>query len=152
VSVAARRPARRPGANHGFPKCFTVAGIDCHDTFAEPLIRLPRHASLISIRPSAGRLYAAPLGAHQEERPRRRDHPYEEGRRAQPLLTGFVAPVVAVDISDRTCYAGDLVGTIEVRQCLETRLREPKSLLTRRNPVPASGRIDRQVSAPSGTA
>ena len=47
---------------------------------------------------------------------------------------------------------GDPFLTIEVRECVGTRRREPKSLLARRNPVSASARTHRQVSAPSGTA
>ena len=47
---------------------------------------------------------------------------------------------------------GDPFLTIERRPCLRTRRREPKSQRTRGNPVSASGRIHRQVSARSSTA
>jgi glucose/arabinose dehydrogenase len=102
----------RPGANFGFPKCFADVGADCDHPFAEPLIRLPRHASPMGIQAVGSTLYVALFGGIKKSGPEVVTMPAKKGGKPKPFLTGFVAPVVAVGISGGSLYTGDVTGTV----------------------------------------
>jgi glucose/arabinose dehydrogenase len=103
----------KPHANFGFPGCFAGVGISCgHKKFAQPLIKLPKHASPMGIQAVGKTLYVALFGGIGKSGPEVVTIPAKKGGKPKPFLTGFAAPVVAVGIFNGVLYAGDLTGSI----------------------------------------
>jgi glucose/arabinose dehydrogenase len=99
-----------PGQDYGFPTCTWLpsqkkqcAGFD------EPAIYLPAHSSPMGIGAVGKTLYVSLFngtgkGPEVVE--------MSEKGQPRPFLTGFAAPVIALGVSGKSIYVGDLTGTI----------------------------------------
>jgi hypothetical protein len=97
-----------PGTNTGFPNCPSVAST-C-SKYAKPFARFPAHASPMGLGVVGTTLYAALFGGTGKG-PEVVSIPASGGAYS-PVLTGFVAPVVALSTHAGSVYVGDLTGAI----------------------------------------
>ena len=103
----------KPGQNYGFPWCFAGVGIACGGgKFAKPLITLPEHSSPMGIQAVGTQLYVALFNGIGKSGPEVVRIPAKAGGKPTPVLTGFVAPLVALGNSGGYLYTGDLSGSI----------------------------------------
>jgi glucose/arabinose dehydrogenase len=103
----------KPGSDFGFPTCIWLPsqkkkGGAC-EGFDEPKIYLPPHSSPMGIGSIGKTLYVSLFngtgkGPEVVE--------MSERGQPQPFLTGFAAPVIALGVSGRYVYVGDLTGSI----------------------------------------
>ena len=100
----------KQGANFGFPTCVRFTESQC-GSFAKPLVNLPQHASPMGIGSIGQTLYVALFGGLQKEKPIVVSMPVAGGT-PTPLVTGFVAPVVALNTNAGYVYFGDLTGSL----------------------------------------
>jgi glucose/arabinose dehydrogenase len=101
--------AVKPGANFGFPTC-PAQPAKC-SRFDKPLASFPGHASPMGLGVLGGKLYVALFGGTGKG-PEVVSVPASGGSSLTPVLTGFVAPVVALAVDNGTLYAGDLTGAV----------------------------------------
>jgi len=102
----------KPGQDYGFPTCTWLPSQkkQC-EGFDEPAIYLPAHASPMGIGAIGKTLYVSLFNGTGkgpdvvESKCRRRVSP-------QAFLTGFAAPVIALGVSGKSIYVGDLTGSI----------------------------------------
>lgn len=99
----------KPHQNYGFPTCTWLRKKACRG-FAKPRILLPKHASPMGIGSVGRRLYVSLFGGLGTG-PEVVTIPARGGK-PKPVLTGFVAPVIALGIHRGALYTGDLTGTI----------------------------------------
>ena len=97
-----------PGSNTGFPNC--PARPSSCSKYAKPFARFPAHASPMGLGAIGNTLYAALFGGTGKG-PEVVSMPAAGGK-FTPLLTGFVAPVVALSTHDGAVYVGDLTGAV----------------------------------------
>jgi hypothetical protein len=97
-----------PGTNTGFPNCPAVQS-SC-STYAKPFAKFPAHASPMGLGVVGNTLYAALFGGTGKG-PEVVSIPASGGNYA-PVLTGFVAPIVALNTHVGSVYVGDLTGAI----------------------------------------
>jgi glucose/arabinose dehydrogenase len=98
------------GSNFGFPTCVRHTPSQC-SSFAKPLVQLPEHASPMGIGSIGQTLYVALFGGLQKEKPVVVSMPVAGGT-PTPFVTGFVAPVVALNTNANYVYFGDLTGSL----------------------------------------
>jgi hypothetical protein len=100
----------KQGSNFGFPTCVRFTESQC-GSFAKPLVFLPQHASPMGIGSIGQNLYVALFGGLQKEKPIVASVPVAGGA-PTPLVSGFVAPVVALNTNANFVYFGDLTGSL----------------------------------------
>ena len=100
----------KQGANFGFPTCVRFTESQC-GSFAKPLVFLPQHSSPMGIGSIGQTLYVALFGGLQKEKPVVVSMPVAGGS-PTPLVSGFVAPVVALNTNADYVYFGDLTGSL----------------------------------------
>lgn len=109
----------KPKSNFGFPECSWLDEAACSG-FTRPFLKLEAQPgpedslgqqSPMGIAARGNRLFVALFGGTAEAGPQvmtvRTD-----GTGMEPLITGFVAPVLSVAVHQGRIYAGDLTGTI----------------------------------------
>jgi glucose/arabinose dehydrogenase len=101
----------RQGNDYGFPACNWSRRRACKG-FAKPWRLLPAHSSPMGIDSIRNRLYVALFGGVDESGPEVVSIKIGQGTRIRPVLTGFVAPVVALATHRGWLYTGDLTGAI----------------------------------------
>ena len=95
--------AAKPGADYGYPTCRAGEPKTCKgDT--KPQITLPAHSSPMGLASQGRKLYAALFGGIGDSGPEVVSMT-PRGKQVTPVLTRFVAPVVALAIFDGTLYA-----------------------------------------------
>jgi glucose/arabinose dehydrogenase len=99
----------KAGANFGFPTC-PARPAKCAK-FTKPFAEFPAHASPMGLAALGGKLYVALFGGTGKG-PEVVALPAAGGGKFTPVLTGFVAPVVALAVHGGMLYAGDLTGTV----------------------------------------
>ena len=97
-----------PGTNLGFPNC--PARPSTCTKYAKPFARFPAHASPMGLGTIGKTLYVALFGGTGKG-PEVVSIPVSGGAYT-PVLTGFVAPIVALNTHGSTLYVGDLTGAI----------------------------------------
>ncbi|HEU4658291.1 MAG TPA: hypothetical protein VFR97_12235 [Capillimicrobium sp.] len=100
----------KPGTDYGYPTCRPGNAKTCKG-FTKARILLPPHSSPMGLASVGKRLYAALFGGIGKSGPEVVSM-NAKGKDITPVLTGFVAPVVALTIVDGTLYAGDVTGTV----------------------------------------
>jgi glucose/arabinose dehydrogenase len=100
----------KQGSNFGFPTCVRHTPSQC-GSFAKPLVQLPEHASPMGIGSIGRTLYVALFGGLQKEKPVVVSMPLAGGT-PTPFVSGFVAPVVALNTNANYVYFGDLTGSL----------------------------------------
>ena len=100
----------KPGDNYGYPTCTQASKNDCKG-FAKPIALLANHASPMGISPIGQTLYVALFGGLEPEKPVVVSVPVAGGT-PTPFLTGFVAPVVALNTNASFVYVGDVTGSL----------------------------------------
>ncbi len=102
----------KKGQNYGFAKCNWVDATKCAK-FAKPLWLLPPHSSPMGIGAIGSTLYVALFGGLSGgNNPEVVSLSSTGTGEIKPVLTGFVAPVVALGIRKGRLYVGDLTGTV----------------------------------------
>ena len=96
-----------PGTNTGFPNCPAAATCS---KYAKPFAKFPAHASPMGLGAIGNTLYVALFGGTGKG-PEVVSIPAAGGKHT-PVLTGFVAPVVALSTHAGMVYVGDLTGAI----------------------------------------
>jgi glucose/arabinose dehydrogenase len=99
----------KAGANFGFPTC-PAQPAKCAK-FTKPFAQFPAHASPMGLAALGGKVYVALFGG-TDKGPEVVALPASGGTKFIPLLTGFVAPVVALGVHGGQLYAGDLTGSV----------------------------------------
>jgi glucose/arabinose dehydrogenase len=97
-----------PGTNLGFPNC-PARPASC-SKYAKPFARFPAHASPMGLGTIGNTLYVALFGGTGKG-PEVVSIPVAGGAYT-PVLTGFVAPIVALNTHAGTLFVGDLTGAI----------------------------------------
>jgi hypothetical protein len=97
-----------PGTNTGFPNCPAVQSACAK--YAKPFAKFPAHASPMGLGAIGNTLYAALFGGTGKG-PEVVSMPASGGAYT-PVLTGFVAPVVALGTNAGHVYVGDLTGAV----------------------------------------
>ena len=97
-----------PGTNTGFPNC--PAKPSSCSKYPKPFARFPPHASPMGLGTIGSTVYAALFGGTGKG-PEVVSIPAAGGTYT-PVLTGFVAPVVALNTHGGTVYVGDLTGAV----------------------------------------
>jgi glucose/arabinose dehydrogenase len=100
----------KQGSNFGFPTCVRHTPSQC-GSFAKPLVQLPEHASPMGIGSIGQTLYVALFQGLQKEKPVVVSMPVAGGT-PTPFVSGFVAPVVALNTNANYVYFGDLTGSL----------------------------------------
>ena len=100
----------KQGSNFGFPTCVRHTPSQC-GSFAKPLVQLPEHASPMWIGSIGQTLYVALFQGLQKEKPVVVSMPVAGGT-PTPFVSGFVAPVVALNTNANYVYFGDLTGSL----------------------------------------
>jgi glucose/arabinose dehydrogenase len=100
----------KPGSDYGYPTCRPGEPKTCKG-FTKPRITLPVHSSPMGLASKGKRLYVALFGGIGDSGPEVVSMS-GKGKGIRPVLTGFVAPVVALAIDGRTLYAGDVTGSV----------------------------------------
>jgi glucose/arabinose dehydrogenase len=100
----------KQGDNFGFPTCYRFQPTQC-PRFDKPLVNLPRHSSPMGIGSIGQTLYVALFGGLQARKPVVASLPVAGGT-VTPFLSGFVAPVVALNTNAGFVYVGDLTGSL----------------------------------------
>jgi glucose/arabinose dehydrogenase len=98
----------KEGANYGFPTC-PAQPAKC-SKFDKPFAQVPAHASPMGLGSLGGKLYVALFGGTGKG-PEVVSLPAAGGK-STPVLTGFVAPVVALGVHAGSVYVGDLTGAV----------------------------------------
>ena len=98
----------KPGADFGFPSC-PAQPATC-SKFSKPFAKFPPHSSPMGLGALGGKLYIALFGGTGKG-PEVVSMP-QSGGKFKPLLTGFVAPVVALGVHAGKLYVGDLTGAV----------------------------------------
>jgi glucose/arabinose dehydrogenase len=103
----------RQGKNYGFPTCTRLPGSPCSQ-FAKPFRLLPEHSSPMGIDSIGTKLYVALFGGLTGTNPEVVSLSSKKGNEAdpKPVLTGYVAPVLALQTHGGRLYTGDLTGAI----------------------------------------
>ena len=100
----------KQGSNFGFPSCIRFTESQCGSA-AKPLVFLPQHASPMGIGSIGQTLYVALFAGLQKEKPVVVSMPVAGGT-PTPVVSGFVAPVVALNTNANYVYFGDLTGSL----------------------------------------
>jgi hypothetical protein len=100
----------RKGQDFGFPKCNRSKPKPCRG-FAKPFRTFPNHASPMGLGAIGKRLYVALFGGLGSG-PEVVSVPLKGSGAAQPFLTGYAAPVVALGTHKGRVYTGDLTGAV----------------------------------------
>jgi glucose/arabinose dehydrogenase len=100
----------KQGSNFGFPTCVRHTPSQC-GSFAKPLVQLPEHASPMGIGSIGQTLYVALFQGLHKEKPIVVSMPVAGGT-PTPFVSGFVAPVVALNTNANYVYFGDLTGSL----------------------------------------
>jgi len=100
----------KQGSNFGFPTCVRHTPSQC-GSFAKPLVQLPEHASPMGIGSIGQTLYVALFQGLQKDKPVLVSMPVAGGTPAV-FVSGFVAPVVALNTNANYVYFGDLTGSL----------------------------------------
>ncbi len=98
------------GTDFGFPTCKLFTANACPDA-DKPLVTLPRHSSPMGIGAIGQTLYVALFGGLEREKPAVVSLPVAGGT-PTPFITGFVAPIVALNTNAGYVYFGDLTGSL----------------------------------------
>jgi glucose/arabinose dehydrogenase len=93
----------RQGQNYGFPTSLFGPG------YAQPFQTFPAHTDVMGVGLFGGRIYLSEFGA--VDPPQVVSIPLSGGT-PQPLLTGFVAPIVGLGINGDRLYVGELTGDV----------------------------------------
>jgi glucose/arabinose dehydrogenase len=102
----------KPGQDYGFPACTHMPAAPCKG-FARPFAMLAPHSSPMGISAIGKTLYVSLFGGIGKSGPEVVAVPTTAPKKApQPVLTGFVAPIVGLTAHKRTIYVGDLTGSI----------------------------------------
>jgi glucose/arabinose dehydrogenase len=102
----------RPGQNYGFASCTWEPGSPCAG-FNRPFRLLPQHSSPQGMAHIGKRLYVALFGGIGDSGPEAVSmSSTNPNSRIRPVLTGYVAPLVAVGAHHGRIYTGDLTGAI----------------------------------------
>jgi len=102
-----------PGKDYGFPGCFAGVGSECAGSdFAQPMITFPKHTSPMGIQGVGDTLYVALFGGIGKSGSEVVRIPAVPNGKPTPVLTGYAAPVVALGISGKKLYTGDIAGDI----------------------------------------
>jgi glucose/arabinose dehydrogenase len=99
----------KPGQDYGFPTCNWSKAAACA-SYPKPFALLPAHSSPMGLGALGGRLYVA-LFNGRKGKPEVVSLPLSGGA-PKPVLTGFVAPIVALTTHGGRLYVGDLTGAI----------------------------------------
>ena len=99
----------KAGQNYGFPRCNWTAAWKCN-AFARPFRFFSPHTDVMGEAIAGKRLYMTDFGAGSVP-PQVNSMPLSGGK-VQPLLTGFVAPVVGLGIHGGQLYVGELTGQV----------------------------------------
>lgn len=100
----------KPGADYGYPTCRPGDKKSCKG-FTKAQIALPEHSSPMGLAAVGKTLYAALFGGIGKSGPEVVSMT-PKGKKIKPVLTGFVAPVVALGVFDGVLYAGDVTGSV----------------------------------------
>jgi glucose/arabinose dehydrogenase len=101
------------GKNYGFPTCTRLPGSPCSQ-FAKPFRLFPEHSSPMGIDSIGSKLYVALFGGltggSNPEIVSLSSHKSSKAPKA--VLTGYVAPVLALGTHGGRLYTGDLTGAL----------------------------------------
>jgi glucose/arabinose dehydrogenase len=98
------------GDDAGFPKCNWTKPKNCKG-FAKPFKFFPPHASAMGLGILKGRLYISLFGGIGKTGPEVVSMSVHGGK-TKPVLTGFVAPIVALATHNGFVYVGELTGQV----------------------------------------
>jgi glucose/arabinose dehydrogenase len=112
-NLGKKRPVDRivevqEGADFGFPSC-PARPTTC-SAYDKPFAEFPAHSSPMGLAAAHGKLFVALFGGTGKG-PDVVAMPLAGGKYT-PVLTGFVAPVVAIGTHGGRIYVGDLTGTV----------------------------------------
>jgi glucose/arabinose dehydrogenase len=100
------------GDNFGFPSCNWTVGSNCKG-FAQPFKLFAPHTDIMGLAIIRDRLYMTSfLGPHGQGPGGEVLSMSLNGGPAEPLVTGFVAPVVGLGAHDGWLYMGELTGQV----------------------------------------
>jgi glucose/arabinose dehydrogenase len=100
----------RQGDDAGFPKCNWTKPKNCKG-FVKPFKFFPPHASAMGLGILKGRLYISLFGGIGKTGPEVVSMSVHGGK-TKPVLTGFVAPIVALTTHNGFVYVGELTGQV----------------------------------------
>jgi glucose/arabinose dehydrogenase len=95
----------RPGQDYGFAKCTWFVPKACTG-YPRPFKFFPKHTSPMGIASIGKNLYIAQFGKQRVVKLS------ITTKKVTPILTGFVAPVVGLNIHNGFIYVGDLTGSV----------------------------------------
>jgi glucose/arabinose dehydrogenase len=98
------------GDNYGFPKCNWLVTSACR-SFTKPFKFLPAHSSPMGLGIIGNRLYVALFGGGPNMTGKVVSMPLSGGS-TKTVLTGFVAPIVALNTHAGSVYVGELTGQV----------------------------------------
>lgn len=101
----------RQGQNYGFAKCTWEPGSPCRG-FTRPFRLLPEHSSPQGIDHIGNQLYVALFGGTGNGPEAVSISPTNPNAPIKPVLTGYVAPIVALGAYRGRIYTGDLTGAV----------------------------------------
>lgn len=102
----------RKGQNYGFAKCTWETGSPCSG-FNRPFRLLPMHSSPMGIDSIGSKLYVALFGGLTGTNPEIVSlSSHKSSKAPKPVLTGYVAPVLALGTHGGRLYTGDLTGAL----------------------------------------
>jgi glucose/arabinose dehydrogenase len=100
------------GQNYGFPKCNHTSAASCKG-YAEPFRTFTPHTDLMGIALNGSTLYLTSFAGSHGKGPG--GEVYSMGLRShtlEPLITGFVAPIVGLGLNNGYLYVGELSGQV----------------------------------------
>jgi glucose/arabinose dehydrogenase len=102
----------KPGQNYGFPKCNHTSSKECQG-YAKPFRMFSPHTDLMGIALRGATLYLTSFAGPHGEGPGGEVYTLGLGAHTlEPLITGFVAPVVGLGLHDGYLYVGELTGQV----------------------------------------
>jgi glucose/arabinose dehydrogenase len=101
----------RQGQNFGFASCTWEVASKCKG-FNRPFRLLPQHSSPQGIDHIGNQLYVALFGGLGNGPEAVQISPTNPNAPIKPVLTGYVAPIVALGANKGRIYTGDLTGSI----------------------------------------
>jgi glucose/arabinose dehydrogenase len=102
----------RAGQNYGFPNCNHTISRACRG-YAAPFRTFSPHTDLMGIALCASKLYLTSFAGPGGKGPGGEVYSLAlAGHTLKPLITGFVAPVVGLGLSNGYLYVGELTGQV----------------------------------------
>jgi glucose/arabinose dehydrogenase len=101
----------KAGDHYGFPQCNWVKKAVCKG-FAKPVQFLAPHSSPMGLGVIGDTLYVALFGGIGNSGPEVVSVPVAGGGTPTPVITGFVAPIVALAAQGKSIYVGELTGQV----------------------------------------